>query len=167
MFSLRLGRIGEEALAMEIIAMAKAHLKQQGIDQWQTGYPDLPCIKRDMACGKGYFIVENGSVLGYLCVDFGGEPAYKALQGEWQTTEPYVVVHRLAFADSARGKGISQKAFQLVEQLSKGKGIRSFRVDTDADNSKMRYILAKCGFTYRGKIWFDNSEKIAFDKVIE
>lgn len=167
MFSLRLGRIGEEALAMEIIAMAKAHLKQQGIDQWQTGYPDLPCIKRDMACGKGYFIVENGSVLGYLCVDFGGEPAYKALQGEWRTTEPYVVVHRLAFADSARGKGISQKAFQLVEQLSKGKGIRSFRVDTDADNSKMRYILAKCGFTYRGKIWFDNSEKIAFDKVIE
>ncbi len=27
-------------LAVEIIDMAKKHLKEQGIDQWQNGYPN-------------------------------------------------------------------------------------------------------------------------------
>ena len=57
--------------------------------------------------------------------------------------------------------------FELVGQMSLEKGVHSFRVDTDADNQKMRHVLQKNGFTYRGTIWFDNSEKIAFDKTLQ
>ena len=97
-------------------------------------------------------------------MDFDGEPAYKDIQGKWNTSENYVVVHRMAFTDNARGKGISGIAFRLVEELSRKRGISSFRVDTDAGNKKMQHVLQKNGFTYCGTIWFDNSEKIAFDK---
>lgn len=166
MLDLRKGRIEEAFIAMEIIDMAKEHLRQQGIDQWQTGYPDQACIERDMLAEKGYFLVDDEKIIGYLCIDFGGEPAYDDLQGEWSSDGDYVVVHRMAFADSARGRGISTQAFRLVEAFSKERGVNAFRVDTDADNLKMRHILAKCGFSYRGKIWFDNSEKIAFDKLL-
>ncbi len=120
--------------AIDIINMAKKHLRAQGIDQWQNGYPNEP---------------------------------YNELQGEWQTDEKYVVVHRMAFSDLARGKGASTEAFRLVEELAKEKGVNAFRVDTDNDNEKMKHILNKCGFTYRGDIWFDNSVKIAYDKVIK
>ncbi len=163
---LRIANKDETAIAMEMIAMAKAHLREQGIDQWQNGYPDNNTIDRDIQHGKGYFVVSGHKILGYLCIDFNGEPAYDTLKGEWHSNEPYVVVHRMAFNDNARGKGISDKVFALVEELSRKQGVSNFRVDTDADNHKMQHILRKNGFTYCGTIWFDNSEKIAFDKLI-
>ena len=110
--------------------------------------------------------MESGHILGYLCIDYDGEPAYDTLRGKWNTSEPYVVVHRMALSDSARGKGISHQVFHLVENMSRARGIHSFRIDTDAGNQKMQHILKKNGFTFCGTIQFDNSEKIAFDKRI-
>lgn len=164
MLELRLAGADEIQLAVDIINAAKLHLKEQGIDQWQTGYPDYTCIKNDIECKKGFFVVDEENILGYLCLDYDGEPAYKDMQGTWNTSEHYVVVHRMAFTDDARGKGISSVIFRLVEERSKKKGISAFRVDTDADNKKMQHILQKNGFSYCGTIWFDKSEKIAFDK---
>ena len=107
---LRAAALSEVELAMDIINQAKAHLRAQGIDQWQTGYPDRDCL------------------------------------------------------DAARGRGAAGTAFQLVEDLCRDRGVREFRVDTDAGNHKMQHILAKQGFQYRGTIRFDNSEKIAYEK---
>ncbi len=163
---LRKANINELDTAMSMIDMAKQHLKEQGIDQWQNGYPDRPRIQKDIETGKGFFVTDDTELYGYLCIDYDGEPAYDTLNGTWDTDNNYVVVHRMAFADSARGKGISSIAFQLVEEMSRSKGIHSFRVDTDEDNKKMQHILKKNGFIYRGTIWFDNSVKIAFDKHI-
>ncbi|ONI39838.1 GNAT family N-acetyltransferase [Candidatus Epulonipiscium fishelsonii] len=154
----------EVDIAMNIIDSAKKHLKEQGIDQWQTGYPDYECIKNDSMTNKGFFAVDNGNILGYLCIDFDGEPAYNNLNGTWSSDKDYVVVHRMAISENARGKNVSSQIFKLVEKMSADKGITNFRVDTDADNVKMQHILKKNGFIYRGTIWFDNSEKIAFDK---
>ena len=165
MIELRLVKSEEIQIAMEIINAAKSHLKEQGIDQWQTGYPDYACIERDIIDQTGFFVVDEESILGYLCIDYDGESAYDNMQGTWNTSENYVVVHRMAFTEKSRGKGVSSVVFRLVEELSKRKGINSFRVDTDADNKKMQHILKKNGFSYCGTIWFDNSEKIAFDKT--
>ncbi len=86
-------------LAMNMINAAKQHLKDQGIDQWQTGYPDEACIRRDIAAKKGYFISDETQILGYLFIDFDSEPAYDNLNGEWISDGQYVVVHRLALSD--------------------------------------------------------------------
>lgn len=153
-------------LAMDMIHAAKRHLKEQGIDQWQNGYPDELCIRKDIAAQKGYFLSDKTQLLGYLCIDFNGEPAYDNLNGTWISNGNYVVVHRLALSDWVRGKGISSTVFQLVEQYALEKGVFSFRADTDAGNQKMQHILQKNGFTYCGTIWFDNSEKIAFEKIL-
>ncbi len=151
--------------AMDIIDGAKRHLREQGIDQWQTGYPDFECIRGDAVNKKGFFIKDGDQVLGYLCIDFEGEPAYEDLDGTWTSDEDYVVVHRMAFSELARGKSLSDTVFSLVERMSAERGVRYFRVDTDSDNAKMQHVLKKNGFTYRGTICFDNSQKIAFDKI--
>ncbi len=163
---LRFAQPGELAMAMELINMGKRYLKQQGVDQWQDGYPDESRIALDIERKKGFFAVEDGEILGYLCVDYDGEPAYDHLNGQWAEEGPYVVVHRMAFSDEARGKGVSSKVFRLVEDMSAARGIRLFRIDTDEDNLRMRHVLSKNGFQYRGTIWFQNSVKIAFDKTI-
>ncbi len=161
---LKIATMNELDIAMGMIDMAKKHLREQGIDQWQTGYPDSPCLKNDILNQKGYFVMEEEAYLGYLCIDFGGEPAYANLNGDWASDEDYVVVHRMAFSDQARGKKLATKVFSLVEQLGLERNVHCFRVDTDEANGKMKHILQISGFTYRGTIWFDSSEKIAFDK---
>ena len=166
MYHLRHIRENEENIAMDIINQAKAYLKEQGIDQWQTGYPNVETILGDIATQKGYFIMEDDRIFGYMCIDYDGEPAYLELKGDWLSAAdaPYVVVHRLAFAKESRGKGLADVAFRLVEEQAGAKRIQQFRVDTDNDNKIMQHVLQKNGFTYCGVIWFDNSEKIAFEK---
>lgn len=151
---------------MGLINDAKAYLKSRGVDQWQKGYPDQECIKNDIQRGTGYLCIDNDKVVGYVCIDFNGEPAYENLCGKWLSTQPYVVVHRLALGRSSRGKGLSSQVLFLVEKLAKQKGIHSFKVDTDNDNAIMKHLLNKNGFQYCGTICFDNSEKIAYEKLI-
>ncbi len=165
-FVLRNARIEDLTIAMRLIDQGKAFLKSMGIDQWQTGYPDESCIKHDILTGKGYFLIDGEKILGYLCIDFEGEPSYERLQGQWLSALPYVVVHRLVIDSAFKQKGLASMAFQLVEELAVQKGISGFRVDTDADNKIMRHLLDKNGFHYCGIINFDNSEKIAFEKLI-
>ena len=142
MYKLKNTVAGEENLAMDIINQAKAFLKEQGIDQWQTGYPNMEAILGDIEKQRGYFFLENDVIFGYACIDYEGE------------------------AKESRGKGLADVAFRLVAEQAKSKGIENFRVDTDEANKIMQAVLKRNGFTYCGVIWFDNSEKIAFEKKI-
>lgn len=169
MYQLYRAAASEKDIAIHLIEQAKAFLKAQGIDQWQKGYPDAACIQNDIACGKGYFLLnEDSKIAAYMCIDFDGEPAYDELKGAWLTAKDacYGVVHRLAVDSAYRGKGLASIAFELVQQMCKEKGIGSIRIDTDADNEIMKHLLARNGFTYCGLIRFDNSDKIAYEKVL-
>lgn len=45
-------------------------------------------------------------MLGYLCLDFDGEPAYDAITGgSWLCDEPYAVLRRLALKARAGDGG--------------------------------------------------------------
>lgn len=168
-YSLRPARSDELNEAMDLIHQAKAYLKAQGIDQWQKGYPDLDCIRGDIEAHRGYFLADrSGNRLGYLCVDFDGEPAYSDLNGQWLTgdSRSYGVVHRLALDASARDRGLAERAFRLAEGLCRERGVKSIRMDTDDANGIMKHLLSKQGYTFCGTICFDNSEKLAYEKLL-
>lgn len=77
-----------------------------------------------------------------------------------------MAVHRLALDASVRGRGLASQVFEETERLARSKEIHSFKVDTDNDNQIMKHLLEKNGFQFCGTICFDNSEKIAFEKLI-
>ena len=77
-----------------------------------------------------------------------------------------MVVHRLALDASVRGRGLASQVFEETERLARSREIHSFKVDTDNDNQIMKHLLEKNGFQFCGTICFDNSEKIAFEKLI-
>lgn len=151
---------------MELINDAKAYLKSCGVDQWQNGYPDQHSIENDIRKGTGYLCIADEKIVGYVCIDFEGEPAYETLCGKWLSTQPYVVVHRLALDRHSRGKDLASQVFALAEVLAQKRNIHSFKVDTDNDNEIMKHLIEKNGFQYCGTICFDNSEKIAYEKLI-
>ena len=109
----------------------------------------------------------DSDIAGYMCIDFSGEPAYANIEGKWNTEMPYAVVHRMAFSERYRGKGLSSVALTLVENLCLSKGVNCIRVDTDFQNTRMQHILEKSGFSKCGVIVFQGSGKLAYDKKFQ
>lgn len=164
-YHLKQAELQDQEIAVNLIDEAKRFLKAQGIDQWQTGYPDKETIFEDIIHKRGYLITEGAQVLAYLCIDFQGEPAYENLKGKWESDLPYAVIHRMAISNTYRGRGLAGVIFQKAEALCRKKGISSIRVDTDEDNIIMRHILERNGFVHCGTVWFDNSIKHAYEKT--
>ncbi|MBQ7871702.1 MAG: GNAT family N-acetyltransferase [Oscillospiraceae bacterium] len=115
------------------------------------------------AAGIGYVFAQGDRLLGYCCIIIGDEPAYHSIEGAWKTERPYAVVHRMAFARSSRGQGLSGPALSLIKALCVEQGIHAIRVDTQGENKVMQHILAREGFDYCGLVTFDNGPKLAYE----
>ncbi len=166
MYLLELAKTGDIPKCCEIIKTAKDFQKEQGFVQWTDDYPNESTIIEDIQTSRGYVITKNNDIAAYMCVDFSGEPAYENIDGKWNTELPYVVIHRMAFSEKYRNKGLSSKAFNLIENLCISKNIKSIRVDTDFKNKRMQHILEKCGFSKCGIIEFQGDSRLAYDKKI-
>lgn len=68
--------------ATALIEQAKVFLRENGVDQWQTGYPNEEAIAGDLQRGEGYVMEVEGQVRGYACISFAGEPCYNELAGK-------------------------------------------------------------------------------------
>lgn len=151
---------------LEIIAQAKAQMAALGSSQWQDGYPAQSDIARDIDRGYGWIFEQSETVVAYGAVVFDGEPAYDAIEGQWLTRGEYVVVHRLAVADSQKGRGVATEFMRQVQTLARSRNVGAFRIDTNFDNRYMLRMLEKLGFAYCGKIHYQSGERLAFEKQL-
>ncbi len=152
--------------SLSLIDQAKEYLKNSGVDQWQKGYPNEDTIYNDILKGNAYILKYNDDTASYVCISFDGEESYKSIQGKWKSIQPYAVIHRLAVSSKYRGKGLAKEIFKEAEKLCHIKNIHSIKIDTDNDNTIMKQLLTKNGYSYCGVIRFDNSDKIAYEKLI-
>ena len=167
---LRKTEYGDIPAVMKMIRQAQGYMKEQGIDQWQNGYPNEAAIADDIAHDYSYVMEENGKIIGTLAVIFDGERTYdKIYDGEWKTTEePYAAIHRVAVDAECKGQGIAGAMIDEVVKMCRERGIRSIKNDTHRDNKSMQRMQAKNGFEYCGIIYLeDGAERIAFEKLIE
>lgn len=154
---------------MEIIEAAKAQMHARGSAQWQDGYPALRDIQADIVCGRGVValgMTGGRRVIAYAALAWDGEPAYDEIEGRWLTDGPYVVVHRLAVADEAKGRGVATALLRYVESTARAHGIPGFRIDTAFDNLYMQRMLRKLDFTYCGRIRYRSGERLAYEKAL-
>jgi N-acetylglutamate synthase-like GNAT family acetyltransferase len=150
----------------QIILQAKEQMRLRNSVQWQDDYPTVEIITDDIGKGYGYVLSFDNIVIAYAAVVYDGEPAYGTIRGEWLSDYPYVVVHRLAVADEMKQQGIATLFMQKITDLSREKGIRSFRVDTNFDNLYMQKILVKLGFTYCGEVFYEKKQRMAYEKIL-
>ena len=121
---------------------------------------------RETQAAKAAAAQAQGNVVAYGAVVFDGEPAYDAIDGQWLTDEPYVLVHRIAVADGERGRGVAAEFLHRVETLAQERGVKAFRIDTNFDNQTMLRLLERTGFTYCGKVVYRSGERLAYEKRI-
>jgi len=153
---------------MEIINDAKRSLKERGIDQWQSGYPNEEIILQDIKGGNSYVYYQDDELWATFGVFYGEDPTYVAIyDGAWLTENPYSVIHRVATNGHVRGKGIVGKIIAFVGEESLKNGFTSMRIDTHPDNRSMQRALEKAGYIYCGNIFLANGDlRLAYEKVL-
>ena len=152
---------------MTIIDEARAQMILEGKHQWDESYPTSAHIEADIRNDNAYVLLCDGRIVACGAVVYTGEPAYADIQGKWLTQQPYVVVHRLAVEMKSRKRGIGTVFIKEVERLSLAKGIHSFKADTNDDNERMQRLFKKLGFTYCGKIFFQQGYRMAYEKLLK
>lgn len=141
---------------INIIHDAKRHLKEQGIDQWQTGYPTDADLERDVEYDIMYVLVVDGKIAGTAALWMGIDPNYLKIEdGEWAggPEARYTAIHRIAVSGNYRGQHLSDKLISGLLTVSRQLGYRDVRIDTHPDNKGMQHVINKNGFTYRGIIY--------------
>lgn len=163
---LRLATFSELPIIWEILQQAIEQRRLSGSDQWQNGYPNEEVVTKDIENGYGYVLVDNDVIIAYAAIIFDIEPAYTNIKGKWLTNDKYVVIHRVATADTVKGKGVATHLFKEIEALSLLKNVNSIKVDTNFDNIPMLKILDKLGYTYCGDVFFNEAARRAYEKVL-
>ena len=160
---MRLAQPQEAQTAFCFIDEAREHQREQGFVQWADDYPNLNTVLTDIQNGNGYLLTDSQLPFGYVCIDFGGEAAYDAIEGNWKTCRKYAVIHRMAFGKPKRGMGISKEVFSLARKLCLARDIHAIRIDTGLQNQKMQHILQREGFQYCGTVYYSGSPRMAYE----
>ena len=152
---------------MKIINRAKEFLKENGVDQWQDGYPNSAIIENDILNNYSYVVLKDNNILATLAISFDGEKTYDVIyDGKWLSNGKYAVIHRIAIDNEYRGTGVSSYILQKVYEICLDNNIHSIKIDTHEENIPMQKLLKKSDFKYCGVIYLeDNSKRIAFEKV--
>lgn len=163
-YILRKTKLGDIPFVLSLYYGASTKLKEQGIDQWQNGYPNEDSLKNDILNEESYVLVEGSDIIASAMVSLKPDPNYTVIDGAWSLDKPYAVIHRIVSAINQHGKGI---ASILLNQLETTLNLEYIRIDTHLNNSAMRHYLLKNGFKECGMIKLaDLSDRIAYDKII-
>lgn len=153
---------------MEMIDQAKTYFKEQGIDQWQNGYPNIEVIKQDIEQENSFVLVKDEVPIATAVLTFEPELSYERVyDGGWLSHQPYGVIHRVAVQNELKGQGISTQMIKALEGICLDQNIRSLRVDTHEDNLSMQRLLKKNGFLTCGFVYLPcGGKRKVFEKLL-
>ena len=161
---IRLSTLEDLPEMMRLIDCAREFMIREGNTlQWPPGYPSEKQIGIDIARGHSYVCMhpDYPGLIGtfYFAVEEG--PTYRLIEGNWLNDLPYGVIHRMA--SDGRVRGIFQVCLAFaLEQCTE------LRVDTHADNKRMRHLLLESGFIPCGTIYVaDGGPRIAYHKSLQ
>lgn len=147
---------------MQLVVSAKAIMRKSGnINQWNDGYPSEEIISEDIKNGCCQIIMHGDTAVGSFVLKAGPDPTYSNIyDGQWLDDKPYYVIHRITSRENAHGifKEMLDYCFNIFHNI---------RIDTHRDNTIMRHLLEKNGFTCCGIIHIANgNERVAYQKTI-
>ena len=153
----------------QVIADAKQMMRDLGRNQWTEEYPSLDVIAADIEAGAAYVMCDgDGCVAAYACLTSAPEAAYAAPGACWLTDRPYLVIHRLAVRASYRGRGLARRLLSYAEEVCRGIGLGTIKVDTNHDNTQMLHLLQTVGYVRCGTVSYGpRGERIAFEKPLD
>ena len=141
---------------------------KNGIDQWDSSYPNVDVIIADLKARTYFVAEENGKIIGGINIDENQDKTYLSI--DWaDKTNQFLVVHRLAVVEEKWGDGIGKELMLFVEEVVAEEGYQSIRLDTYSGNPKAMEFYRRLGYTELGTIDLKpNKDKYhCFEKIIK
>lgn len=140
-----------------LVEDAKVALKADGIDQWQRGVPDMAQIARQISRNSAYVYEIDDEILAYCYLSSDYEPTYASVMKDLKGKNPYTI-HTFCVNKNTKGLGLASKFIEEIKEFSRENSIDSLRIDTHEDNFKMRGLIDKMGFDYKGVIYVRDND---------
>ena len=141
-------------------------LKNDGVDQWQGKY--VPSFKDiDEHLGIDLYVLEyHRKIVSTVCLVEGIDEDYENINGKWNTSIPYISIHKVATSNEFKKQSFAKKMMYYVENFAKRKKM-DLRIDTHKDNKKMRNFILSCGYKYTGELLLNGElERLGYDKKV-
>lgn len=162
--TIRKTTVADVKRAAEIYDSARSFMRECGnMTQWNSGYPNAETVVEDIREGNSFVLENDGRIVAVFYFSVGEDPTYKNIyEGAWKSDAPYAVIHRIAVADEARGKGVAGFIFSECYKL-----FPNLKIDTHRDNIPMQRALLGAGFEYCGIIYLaSGEERLAYQRVV-
>ena len=162
----RMANESDRESIFEIYLEGSNSLKNDGVDQWQGNY--IPSFKDiDEHLGIDLYVLEyHKSVVSTVCLVEGIDEDYENIKGKWNTSIPYISIHKVATSNKYKKQSFAKKMMSYIENLAKRKRM-DLRIDTHKDNIKMRNFILSCGYKYTGEVVLQGKlERLAYDKKV-
>lgn len=117
--NVRASEIKDLSRVMDLINQAKEYFKDNNINQWQKGYPDISTILDDIISGNSYVLSKHSHTYGTMHFFIGIEPNYvRIYNGHWLTnTRHYGIIHRFVIDNNHKGNGYA-KNYWIMQSTS-------------------------------------------------
>lgn len=162
----RMANESDRESILEIYIEGAEALKTDGVDQWQGQY--VPSFKDiDEHLGIDLYVLEyHRKIVSTVCLVEGIDEDYENIKGKWNTSIPYISIHKVATSNKYKKQSFAKKMMSYIENLAKRKRM-DLRIDTHKDNKKMRNFIISCGYKYTGEVVLQGElERLAYDKKV-
>ena len=138
------------------------------IDQWDETYPNAGVIMEDLIAQTYFVAIKNNVIIGGVNIDKDQDKTYLDINWE-DTSNSFLVVHRLAVKEEFWKKKIGKKLMIFAENMVIEKGLKSIRLDTYSGNPKAMEFYRRLGYRELGSINLkpNKNEYYCFEKIIK
>ncbi|WP_281613463.1 GNAT family N-acetyltransferase [Flammeovirga sp. SubArs3] len=150
---------------MVLIQNVISKMRSMGIDQWDEQYPTEKDILSDLESSNAYGYFEDNDLAGYVIFNQDFDIEYNDIQ--WlNTTNKFLVMHRLSVDPKFQGKGIAKKITAYGEQLATKNGLTSLRFDAFIENPISNKMYEKIGYQKLGEVTFRKGVFNCYEKIL-
>lgn len=151
-----------------IISRCVRKMERNGIYQWNSNYPSVAIIEKDVNSGFGYIMKDNDKCIAYVAIN--EEQPIEYSQIIWSTDNSNVlVVHRLCIHPEFQGKGLAKRIMKFVEDYALQNHYKCIRLDTYSANNIALRLYENIGYKKLGQVFFMERELpfYCFDKMLD
>ena len=148
--------VGKTNEVNAILALTKtcgAHMRANGIDQWDENYPDYKSILNDLRSQTLFAYRKGNAILGIVVLNESQDEEYNEVKWSTKKHDRFLVVHRLAVMPQHQGKGIARKLMDFAEQWAREQKYIAIRLDTFSQNERNQRFYDNRGHTNLGPVF--------------
>lgn len=134
-----------------LIQSAVAHMRNQGIEQWDERYPAYEDFEQDIKSNQLFVGITAGEIAVVFTLNKECDEAYK--NGEWKHPEKlFCIIHRFCVNPKFQNKGIARQTMKYIEMEAASNGEQSIRLDVYSQNPYALKLYQSCGYEKVGMV---------------